>query len=138
MKKSGFLIIIIMSMLFFKGSFAQSSQPKQIVKTVNSVESAGMIKKNLKNKNFVILDVRTPQEYAEGHLANAANIDFNRSDFAQKIGKLDKSKTYLVYCRSGHRSASAVEIMKSQSFQTIYNLDGGITKWTTDNHPIVK
>lgn len=138
MKKAGILIIFMIVVLCLKGSYAQSSQPKQIVKTINSVESAEMIKKNLKNKNFVILDVRTPEEYADGHLANATNIDFKATDFAEKVGKLDKSKTYLVYCRSGHRSASAIEIMKTQSFQTLYNLDGGITQWTMDKNPVVK
>ena len=138
MKKAEILIIFLMVALCMNGSYAQSSQPKQIVKTINTVESAEMIKKNLKNKNFVILDVRTPEEYAKGHLANATNIDFKANDFAEKVGKLDKSKTYLVYCHSGHRSASAVEIMKTQSFQTLYNLDGGITQWTTDKNPVVK
>jgi rhodanese-related sulfurtransferase len=138
MKKAGILIIFLMVVLCLNGSYAQSSQPKQIVKTINPVESAEMIKKNLKNKNFVILDVRTPEEYAEGHLANASNIDFKGSDFAEKVIKLDKSKTYLVYCRSGHRSASAIEIMKTQSFLTLYNLDGGITQWTMDKNPVVK
>jgi rhodanese-related sulfurtransferase len=138
MKKAGILIIFLMVALCTTESYAQSSQPKQIVKTINSVESARMIKKNLKNKNFVILDVRTPQEYAEGHLANATNVDFAAVDFAEKIGKLDKAKKYLVYCRTGHKSARATEVMKTQSFQTIYNLDGGITKWTADNNPIIK
>jgi rhodanese-related sulfurtransferase len=138
MKKAGILIVFLMVVLCLNGSYAQSSQPKQIIITVNTVESAEMIKKNLKNKNFIILDVRTPEEYADGHLANARNIDFKATDFAEKVGKLDKSKSYLVYCRSGHRSASAVEIMKTQSFQTIYNLDGGITQWTTDKNPVVK
>ena len=138
MKKAGILIIFLMVTLCMTTSYAQTTQPKQMVKTINSTESAGMIKMNLKNKNFVILDVRTPSEYAEGHLANATNIDFNATDFAAKVGELDKSKTYLVYCRAGHRSASAIEIMKTQSFQTIYNLDGGITQWTTDKNPVVK
>src|ERR1035437_282374 len=138
MKKTGILIIFLVVVFCLNGSYAQSSQPKQIIKTINTVESAEMIKKNLKNKNFVILDVRTPEEYIEGHLANATNIDFKATDFAEKVGKLDKSKTYLVYCHSGHRSASAVEVMKTQSFQTLYNLDGGITQWTTDKNPVVK
>ena len=138
MKKAGILIIFLMVVLYMNGSYAQSTQPKQMIKTINSSESAEMIKKNLKNKKFVILDVRSPEEYAEGHLANAKNIDFKATDFAEKVGKLKKSKSYLVYCRSGHRSASAVEIMKSQSFKTIYNLDGGITQWTTDKYPVVK
>jgi rhodanese-related sulfurtransferase len=138
MKKAGILIIFLMVALCMNDSYAQSSQPKQLIKTINSVESAEMIKKNLKNKNFVILDVRTPEEFTEGHLANATNIDFKATDFAEKVGKLDKSKTYLVYCRAGHRSASAIEIMKPQSFRTIYNLDGGITQWTADKNPVVK
>ena len=138
MKKAGILIIFLSIVLFMTESYAQSSQPKQMVKTINSVESVEMINKNLNNKNFVILDVRTPEEYAEGHLANATNINFNASDFAAQVGKLDKTKTYLVYCRAGHRSASAVEVMKTQLFQTLYNLDGGITQWTTDKHPVVK
>ena len=138
MRKAGILIIFLMVAICMTGSYAQTTQPKQMVKTINSSESAEMIKKNLNNKNFVILDVRTPSEYTDGHLANATNIDFNATDFAVKVGKLDKSKTYLVYCRAGHRSASAAEIMKTQAFQTIYNLDGGITQWTTDKNPVVK
>ena len=138
MKKAGIIIIFLMVALCMNGSYAQTTQPKQLVKTINTNESAEMIKKNLKNKNFVILDVRTPEEYAEGHLANATNVDFKATDFAEKVSKLDKTKTYLVYCRAGHRSASAAEIMKTQAFQTIYNLDGGITQWTTDKNPVVK
>jgi len=138
MKYSLLLIAFLMISSSLIASLFQDLQTKQVVKTINTTESAEMIKKNLKNKNFVILDVRTPEEYAEGHLANATNIDFNASDFAKLVGKLDKTKTYLVYCRSGHRSASAVEVMKTQSFETIYNLDGGITQWTTDKNPVVK
>jgi rhodanese-related sulfurtransferase len=138
MKKAGILIILLIVALCMNGSYAQSTQTKQLVKTINTSESAEMIKKNLKNKNFVILDVRTPEEFTEGHLANATNIDFKATDFAAKVGKLDKSKTYLVYCHSGHRSASAIEVMKTQSFKTLYNLDGGITQWTADKYPVVK
>ena len=138
MKYSVSIIIFLMISSSLIASILQDPQPKPIVKTINTTESAALIKKNLKNKNFVILDVRTPAEYADGHLANATNIDFKATDFADKVGKLDKSKTYLVYCHSGHRSASAIEIMKTQSFQTLYNLDGGITQWTTDKNPVVK
>ena len=116
----------------------QNRKPKPVQKTISTVEAVNLIKENSKNAGFIILDVRTSQEYAEGHLANATNIDFNGNDFAQKISKLDKAKTYLVYCRSGHRSAGAADIMKTQSFQTIYNLDGGITKWTADKNQVVK
>jgi len=59
-------------------------------------------------------------------------------NFAQKISKLDKTKKYIVYCRSGHRSANAAEIMKNQSFKTIYNLDGGIIHWISDHNPLIK
>ena len=131
-------IIVSLFYLFLIITFTHCTSQKPIVKTLNSGETSEMIKKNTNNPKFIILDVRTTSEYAEGHIALATNIDVNAPDFAQKISKLNKSRMYLVYCRSGHRSANAVEIMKGQSFKTIYNLDGGITKWISDNNPVVK
>lgn len=71
----------------------------------------------------VIVDVRTPAEYAAGHLEGATNIDVEAADFGSKIGKLDKSKSYFVYCRSGNRSAQAITQMKAAGFTHL--IDGG-------------
>jgi rhodanese-related sulfurtransferase len=82
------------------------------------------------DENAVILDVRTEDEFNEGFIANAINIDIHRGqDFVNEIENLDKSKNYYVYCRSGMRSAKACEIMNQLGFENAYNLIGGITEW---------
>lgn len=82
------------------------------------------------DENAVILDVRTENEYDEGIIANAINIDiYEGQGFIQKLETLDKSKKYYVYCRSGARSAKACEIMESLGFEYAYNLQGGILGW---------
>jgi rhodanese-related sulfurtransferase len=86
--------------------------------------------KKLNKKKVVVLDVRTTQEFNEGHLPNAIHIDVMDSvAFVQQAGKLKKGKTYLVYCKSGRRSAKAAAIMEQQGFRHIWNMEGGITAW---------
>lgn len=85
----------------------------------------------------VILDVRTPEEFAGGYIAKAVNVDFNGSAFQEEIAKLDKSKTYLVYCLSGKRSASAASYMRDNGFKNVINLEGGILAWQSQHLPLV-
>ena len=107
------------------------------VRDVNPSEAEKIVKDNLNNTEFVILDVRTPGEFNSGHLAGAVNIDYNADDFASKIGLLDKSRIYLVYCASGYRSAGAVSMMKDQGFKSISNLTGGLSNWAAQNLPVL-
>ncbi|NNF18205.1 MAG: rhodanese-like domain-containing protein [Flavobacteriaceae bacterium] len=80
--------------------------------------------------NAVILDVRTDEEVEEGIIPNAINIDiYKGQDFINEIDKLDKSKNYYVYCRSGNRSGQACALMNNMGFQTAYNLLGGFSEW---------
>jgi rhodanese-related sulfurtransferase len=80
--------------------------------------------------NAVILDVRTENEFSEGIIANAINIDINSGQqFVNAIEALDKEKNYFIYCRSGMRSAKACEIMNQLGFENAYNLTGGIMEW---------
>ncbi|OYX83780.1 MAG: rhodanese [Flavobacteriales bacterium 32-34-25] len=82
------------------------------------------------DENAVILDVRTEDECDEGIIANAINIDIHKGqDFISEIEKLDKSKNYYVYCRSGARSGKACEIMNELGFENAYNLLGGMLDW---------
>lgn len=76
-----------------------------------------------------IIDVRTPQEFNNGHLPNAVNMDWNGNDFANQIAQLDKNSPVLIYCHSGSRSSSAVNRMIKEGFTEIYELSGGITAW---------
>lgn len=79
----------------------------------------------------VVLDVRTPEEYAEGHLADAVLIDFYDADFAVQLDELDKDVTYVVYCRSGNRSESTIQTMRELGFTDVVEVAGGIQAWVT-------
>ena len=92
----------------------------------------------IKQPSIQVLDVRTPAEFAEGHLANSLNIDFESGNFVDEIKKLDKSKSYAVYCRSGRRSALAAAEMSKAGFHHILNMSGGTIDWTTAGLPLVK
>ena len=78
---------------------------------------------------MVVLDVRSPQEFAAGHIAGATNINFHAPDFVKAISGLDPSKTYLVHCAVGGRSTQALPTFEKLKLQSIYHLDGGIKGW---------
>lgn len=86
------------------------------------------------SQDAILLDVRTPEEYANGNIQGAVNIDYKSPDFEQKIAALDKNKTYLVYCLSGMRSGKAAERMSELGFTSIYTLEGGYTAWTENQN----
>ena len=90
----------------------------------------------MKAPGTVVLDVRTPAEFAAGHLPEAKNIDIEGPDFAGGIAALDKTATYAVYCRSGNRSATAMEQMTAASFTHVYDLAGGIGAWQSMGGPM--
>jgi rhodanese-related sulfurtransferase len=97
-----------------------------------------LIQKNKDNKNFIILDVRTPEEFADGHIENAVNINFRSESFALELNKLDHNKTYFVYCRTGNRSYDAVDLMARFGFTSIVRLDGDITGWKSAKLPVAR
>lgn len=80
-------------------------------------------------KRVVVMDIRTPAEFAEGHLPNAVNVDFLDSSFQKNIQALDRGKKYLVYCRTGKRSLKAVDQMKEMGFVNITHIKDGIIAW---------
>lgn len=79
--------------------------------------------------NVVVVDVRSPAEFAAGHVPGAINLDVNATNFAAKAATLDKAKTYLVNCAAGVRSAKACDALHRLEFPTLYNLDGGLAAW---------
>lgn len=88
-------------------------------------------------KDLVILDVRTPEEFAEGHLDGAVMIDFYRDDFADQLTQLDPDVPYLLYYRSGNRSGQTAAIMEQLGFTDVLDVDGGILSWTEAGLPTV-
>ena len=85
----------------------------------------------------VLLDVRTPAEFASGHLPGAVNVDIESADFGQQIMALDQAKSYAVYCRSGNRSKAAVTAMQQAGFTKLFDLSGGITAWQSAGGEVV-
>lgn len=129
-------LIVSLFMLHSCSGSAQETQaaapvvPQAVVKSVyQNVDVADFKKIMQEDPNAVVLDVRTPRETAMGKIEGAIEIDISNPNFAGEVQKLDKSKTYLVYCRSGRRSVSACQLMQQEGFQNLYNLRGGILAW---------
>ena len=137
-----FLAFMVIALLAFgKGSIAETDSPKeetQVIKNISPRDAHVLIEKNKKNPDFVILDVRTPEEFSEGHIENAVNLDFYSDNFKEDLGKLDKNKTYVTHCRSGSRSAKTLNLMKELGFKEAYNITGGIVQWENEGLPTTK
>ena len=95
-----------------------------------------MMGKNKDNQSFIIIDARTPQEFANEYIENAVNIDYYSEEFQNELNELDKEKTYLIYCLSGNRSGRALAIMKELGFREVYNMLGGIIQWKAEGYPL--
>lgn len=85
-----------------------------------------------------VLDVRTPEEFAAGHLAGAQELDFYAPDFAQRLQGLDRDVTWVVYCHTGNRSGQATALMEQQGFRSIVDVAGGIAAWEAAGLPVEK
>ena len=106
--------------------------------TVQPREAFALIQKNKDNPQFVVLDVRTPEEFGSGHVDGAINIDYNSGGFKTLISELDKTRTYLVYCRTGKRSGRATKVMKDLGFASIVRMKGDVLGWQSEGLPLVK
>jgi phage shock protein E len=114
-----------------------AEEPKKIDQGVNHV-TAKEAQRLVAEKQMVVLDVRTPAEFKEGHIPGATNIDFRATDFQKRIGQLEKSKTYLVHCATGGRSMQSLPILRKQELKSVYHLDGGFNGWKKEGLPVEK
>lgn len=121
-----------------RGTLEAPENPKdtRIFKDVTPGEAFGLISQN--DGSLIVLDVRTAAEFAEGHLEGAIDIDYYQATFRSDLDKLDKGRAYLVYCRTSHRSTSAMSVMKDLGFQEVYNMLGGIERWNQEGRPVVR
>ena len=108
---------------------------KKQVEGVQVVDIA-TYEKQLNQPEVQLIDVRTPEEFSQGHLENAKNINIMAEDFDAQVASLDKSKPVMVYCKSGGRSARAADVLKEKRFKQVYDLDGGIMGWKASNKPV--
>jgi phage shock protein E len=105
------------------------------VETVAPAQAASVLEEA--PPGLVVLDVRTPEEFAQGHLADAVNLDFYAADFGDRLAQLDPAISYVLYCRSGNRSGTTAEMMTELGFEEVYEVDGGILAWEADGRPVV-
>ena len=116
--------------LFFFFFLSCVYSPNNADKMINLSESE-WVKLHDESEESVIIDVRTDDEFSTGYIEGAVNIDFYMGNkFISEIDKLDKSKSYFIYCKSGARSGQTCELMKQKGFKKVYNLEGGILGWT--------
>mgnify|MGYP002756983223 CR=1 FL=1 len=117
----------------------EPSNPSEenIYKMVETDEGQKIIKENKDNPNFVLLDVRTNAEFLESHIEGATQHDYYKDDFKEFLSKLDKNKTYFIYCRTQVRSGATAEMLKEMGFTKIYWMNGGMTKWLRESRPSV-
>ena len=129
------LLIIVLLGLILPSCHAQQDHH---ITALSPTEAVELIRKHQGDANFVILDIRTPAEYHSGHLKGAIMIDYYSKSFVDEIGRLDKEKSYLVYCRSGNRSARSLDLLKKLQFKKIYHLASGIIGWKSAGLPLEK
>lgn len=129
MKKLLYLLLILLAM-----TSCEAQQKKQTVQLVPPTEFAQQMSEN----KGQIIDVRTPKEFASGHIEGAVNLHVYDKDFEQRVDKLQKDEPVYVYCKAGGRSAEAVETLKTKGFTTIIELDGGMDAWSEAQKPVKK
>ena len=135
------LIALILSVSLITGVTSIAGCVRDETATIEDVtpqEAFTLIQDNQNNADFVIIDVRTAEEFADGYIENATNIDFYSETFRDMLDNLDKNKTYLIYCRSGARSGKTVPIMAELNFREVYNILGGMLQWQSEELPTVK
>jgi len=115
-----------------------TTQIIQINEDITLQESVTLIEENQDNPDFMIIDVRTPEEFAEGYIENAINLDYHSETFRDVLNCLDRDKTYLVYCKAGVRSRKALDIMAELNFSEAYNMMGGMDQWEAEGLPVIK
>ncbi|EGY24847.1 rhodanese-like domain protein [Desulfovibrio sp. A2] len=105
---------------------------------VTPQEAAAIIEQRQADDAFMVLDVRTPPEFAEGHLQGARNIDFTSPEFRDRVRSLNRNRTYLMYCRSGNRSTKALEVFRELGFTSVLHMNGGTLAWNAAGLPLEK
>ena len=126
--------VICLAAILFLGSLGQAFGS---VTSVSAIEAKRLIENHQSDANFVILDIRTPPEYQKGHISGAILVDYYHPQFKSLLDRLDRGKTYLVYCRSGNRSGRALSIFSSLGFERVYHLARGILDWQAQQLALV-
>jgi rhodanese-related sulfurtransferase len=135
-KRLRFFFILFLILFMFSGVFSVSGCDLQTENKVLPISTKEVYEIMTEKKDYTILDVRTREEFDEGHLEGAVLIPVD--DLETRIGEISMEKPVIVYCRSGRRSAKGADILLKNGFRPVYDMQGGIEKWVSDEYPIFK
>lgn len=127
MKNTGF----VLSLVLFLATLGCINEEKAVIVTPEEMQTI------LNSEDVQLIDVRTPEEYSEGHIENSQNIDYKSPTFGEDILVLDKTKPVIVYCKSGKRSGNSSKILMKAGFVKVYDLEGGILEWKEQGLEVV-
>ncbi len=134
--RSGLAALLVLAAVLVGTTACSSSDAASSSSGATALDAAAFAER-VATEGVVTLDVRTPEEFAQGHLPDAVNIDLESAGFSQQIDALDHAAAYAVYCRSGNRSAQALAIMQDAGFTDVAHLLGGIVAWQAAGGTVV-
>ena len=131
-------IAVLACAFLFRPSFLRAQGAVEGYPVLSPSEARETIAKRSGDPGFVLLDVRTPKEFNEERIEGAVMVDYLSPSFRGEMAKLDRKKTYLVYCRTGNRTNGALKVMRELGFPNVYDFAGGITKWKEAGFPTAR
>ena len=137
MKYGLVLVALLMAGCSNASDDAVANAQEQAIGQYDNIDAANAQDFIIAHPDAIVMDVRRPEEFSEGHVAGAINIDYHGDDFRDQLAKLDKDAHYVLHCKSGNRSGKSVEIMKELGFQRVTHMDGGFDAWKAAELPSV-
>jgi len=112
--------------------------PGQVVEDISLEEAFTLMEDNRGRDDFIIIDLRSTEEYASGHIEDAINLDYSSSDFLEALDELNRERVYLIYSYSDDVSGQVLDVMAGLGFTEVYNMRGGMERWEEIGMPQVK
>ena len=138
MKRKPLMLIAVPLFLLMVASACTASTIDLSTQSIAPRDFKRLLDQRPGSTDLVLLDIRTPREFESGHIQGAVLLDFYSRDFVERLKTLDRGKTYLVYCRSGNRSAKSLSLFNQLGFTHAYHLETGIRGWLQERYPVVR
>jgi rhodanese-related sulfurtransferase len=131
------LLFSLLSAISFSLFAQQQVGTDTILMNVTVAQAKTIVDTNIANPDFIILDIRTPSEFATSHIANATNVNYNDPNFSSLLDALDHNKKYLLHCWGGSRSTPTFATMQAKHFREVYHMNNGFGAWYNAGYPYV-
>ena len=138
MKRRPSIWMATLLVLLCGAAVSMASADMSVVQTISPSQFKELLDRHRGDPDVVLLDVRTPKEFQDGHIQGALLLDYYSSDYVERLKGLDREKTYLIYCRSGNRSGKSLAIFKKMGFRRAYHMDTGVIGWSREKYPLVR